>query len=241
MKSRFQILPISLILTFAYVVSAQVPAPCGIVDISGPATVDPGTPLVLKAKVSNTSNPEFKWNISAGTIIQGQGTDEITVDTAGLGGLKMTVTVELIGAPLACKASASRTTEVIISKFFCGLAFDEYGDIKFEDEESRLDNFAIQLSNEPLTSGYILMTAGQKTFKNEATEHLNRIKSYLVNVREIDANRVVTLDCGFTLDLTVKLYIVLPGSTLACNNSVELPFSEIKFTKPHPKASKKQR
>ena len=242
MKSRLQILPISLILTFAYVVSAQVPAPCGIVDISGPATVDPGTPLVLKAKVSNTSNPEFKWNISAGTIIQGQGTDEITVDTAGLGGLKMTVTVELIGAPLACKASASRTTEVIISKFFCGLAFDEYGDIKFEDEKSRLDNFAIQLSNDPQSRGVILMYAGQETFVREAAYRLDRARSYLMKIRGIDASRVVTKDCGFYQDLRTTLRIYPNDATIPeCDTLGQIPLSEVKFTKPRPKSSQKRR
>jgi len=244
MDRSIQILSIFLLLTLCSVVSAQTPSTCGIVGIDGPTEVEPDTTLQFKVRTTgtlHTTKPEFKWKVSAGTIIGGQGTDQISVDTVGLGGQEVTTTVELSGATLGCNGSASIRTQIEPPVLRCGRPFDEYGDIKFEDEESRLDNFAIQLSNEPLTSGYILMTAGQKTFKNEATEHLNRIKSYLVNVREIDANRVVTLDCGFTLDLTVKLYIVLPGSTLACNNSVELPFSEIKFTKPHPKASKKQR
>jgi len=245
MDRSIQILSVVLLLTLASVVSAQTPVTCGIVGIDGPSEVEPGAPLLFKAKTTgmlHTTKAEFKWKLSVGTITTGQGTDEISVDTAGLVGLEVIATVELAGAPLGCNGSASRTTQVQLSGMTCRLRFDEYGDIKFNDEKARLDNFAIQLSNEPLSSGYILMSAGQQTFENEATERLDRAKSYLVNVREIDRNRVITVDCGFTPDLTIKLYISpLGASPPECNNPVEVPFSEVKFTKPRPKASKQRR
>ena len=244
MGRAIHILSVLLLLTLASVVSAQTPLTCGIVGIDVPSKVEPNTPLVLKARVSgmlHTTKPEFKWKVSVGTITQGQGTDEITVDTAGVGGQELTVTVELSGAPLGCNGSGSSTVQIELPPLACGLVFDSYGEIKFEDEKARLDNFAIQLSNEPLFSGYIFMSAGQKTYENEATEHLDRIKSYLVNVRDIDANRVVTLNCGFTQDLTIRLRLVPFGSTLECDSFGEIPLSEVKFTKRRPKASKKPR
>ena len=245
MDRSIQILSVFLLLTLASVVSAQTPLTCGIVGIDEPSKVEPGAPLVFKVKTTgmlHTTKPEFKWKLSVGTITAGQGTDEITVDTAGLGGLEVTVTVELSGAPLGCNGSASRTMQVESAGFVCGgRPFDEYGDIKFNDEKARLDNFAIQLSNDPLSSGYILMSAGQETFENEATERLNRAKSYLVNVREIDSNRVVTVDCGFAPDLTIKLFIAPLGATPPACSNLEVPFSEVKFTKPRPGASKKPR
>ncbi len=225
-------------LTLASVVSAQVP--CGIVNIDGPATADVGAPLVLKVKVTNTSKPEFKWNVSVGTIIKGQDTDEITVDTAGLGGVTLTASVELISAPLGCKTSAS--TQIIISAFFCGIAFDEYGDIKLEDEKSRLDNFAIQLINDPHSSGLILMVAGQPTFEGEAAYRLDRARSYLVKNRGIDSSRIVTKDCGFRKDLTLTLRIVPDGAAVPeCDTFDQVPLSEVRFTKPRPKSLKKRR
>ena len=245
MDRSIQILSVFLLLTLASVIRAQMPLTCGIVGIDGPAQVDPGTAVVFKAKITgiiHTTKPEFKWKLSAGTITTGQGTDQITVDATGLGGQEVTVTAELSGASLGCNGSVSRTTQVHSPGFICGMPFDEYGDIKFEDEKARLDNFAIQLFNQPLSSGYILMSAGQKTFKNETMEHLERAKSYLVNVREIDRNRVVTVDCGFTPDLNIKLYVAALRSTPpACSNSVVVPFSEVKFTKPHREGSKKRR
>jgi len=245
MGRSMQILSVFLLLTLASVVSAQTPPTCGIVGIDGPSKVATGTMLQFKVRTTgilHTTNPEFNWKVSTGTILSGQGTDQISIDTAWLGGQVLTTTVELSGATRGCNGSASTTTAIEPPPVICRCVFDEYGDIKFEDEAARLDNFAIQISNEPLTTGYILMSAGQETFKNEAAEHLDRVKSYLVNVRGVDQNRVVTVDCGFTPDLNIKLFIAPPEvNPPQCSNYVDVPISKVKFTKPRPKASKKRR
>ena len=115
------------------------------------------------------------------------------------------------------------------------------GDLRFEDEKARLDNFAIHLSEEPLATGYILLSAGRETYKGEARERLDRARSYLIRVRGVDQNRLVTVDCGFSTDLTFRLYIApawmaIPG----CINS-DVQLTEVKFTKRRPKSSKKTR
>ena len=244
MNRSLPILLITFMLTLASAVSAQIPVTCGIVDIDGPSKVDPGTPIVFKVRVTgmlHTSKPEFKWNVSVGTIIKGQGTDEIPVDTAGLGGLDLSVMVELIDAPLGCRSSASRTTQFTLPpRTRC--SFDEYGDIEFEGEKARLDNFAIQISNDPQSSGLILMYAGQKTFRREVAYRLDRARSYLVIVRGIDSNRIVTVDCGFIKELATTLWVVPREATFPeCNTVSQIPLSEVKFTKPPPKSSKKRR
>ena len=243
MRRPLQILSVFLLLALSSAVSAQTPLTCGIVDVDGPAEVVPGTALVFSARLTGMTHttPEFKWKVSAGTITGGQGTEVITVDTAGLSDVEVIATVELSGAPLGCKGSGSRTTRIkeIIA---CGLPFDQYGDLKFNDEKARLDNFAIQVTNEPLSIGVILMFAGKETFEKETAERLDRAKSYLVNVRKIDSNRIVTVDCGFTQDLTITLYVAPPGAPPPpCGTGVEVPFSEVKFTKPRPKTAKKPR
>jgi hypothetical protein len=241
MSSLIQILSVLLLLTFASAAKTQTPPTCGIVGIDGPSQVDPGTPLVLKVKTTmiHTTKPEFKWWLSAGTITTDHGTGEITVDTAGLGGFVVTASVGLVGAPPDCKGSASITFQVKVPGVI-GCAFDNYGDIKFEDEKARLDNFAIQLMNQPQSSGSLLMSAGQETFENEITERLSRAKSYLVDVREIDPNRIVTVDCGFSQELTAQLWVVpLGASPPVCRSYMEVPFSDVKFTKPRPKSSKR--
>ena len=39
--------------------------------------------------------------------------------------------------------------------------FDDFGDIKCEDEMARLDNFAIQLQNDPQSKGAIMVFTGK--------------------------------------------------------------------------------
>lgn len=237
-----KILSILCFLALASTARAQAP-PCGIVDVDGPSQVDLVMPLVLKAKTTmlNTTKPEFKWTLSVGTITTGQGTEEITVDTAGLGGQVMTVTVELSEAQAGCNKSISKTVQVKPPPpTMC--AFDSYGNIKFEDEQARLDNIAVQLMNQPLSSVYIMMFAGQVTYEKEAEERLRRAKSYLTDVRGSDPNRIVTVDCGFSQALITKLWVVPVGATPPpCESWYEIPFSQVKFTKTRPKSSKKRR
>jgi len=40
--------------------------------------------------------------------------------------------------------------------------FDEFGDINCEDEMARLDNFAIQLQNEPAAKGVMIFYGGRR-------------------------------------------------------------------------------
>ena len=243
MMRSIHILSILLMLALASVVSAQNPVPCGIVGVDGPADdLEPGTLLVFMVKVTNTSSPEFKWSVSTGTITSGQGTESIVVDSTGLGGQIVTATVELIGAPSGCNSSASTKTRLKPPRPPDGCPFDEYGDIKFEDEKARLDNFAIQILNYPQSSGQLLMFAGQKTFKGEAAYRLNRARSYLMNVRGVESSRIVSMDCGFATELTVLLMVVPPGAKLIeCRNYLQIPLSEVKFTKPRPRSNKKRR
>lgn len=55
----------------------------------------------------------YNWTISAGTIISGQGTAKIIVNTGGLAGMFVTATVELGGLPAKCASTASSSIEVI--------------------------------------------------------------------------------------------------------------------------------
>ena len=68
MKSTSQILAIVFSLTFVSAVNAQTPEKCAI-EVAGPSSVEPGTPLVFKVKVTGklpTATPEFKWWLSLG-------------------------------------------------------------------------------------------------------------------------------------------------------------------------------
>jgi hypothetical protein len=183
--------------------------PCPTVSVSCPADVELGAPITFNASGAGDMNVTYNWTVSAGTISGGQGTSSITVDTSGLGGQSVTATVELGGLDPSCSRTASCTTSVKAPNP-PAVKFDEYGNIKFNDEKARLDNYAIQLQNQPGSQGYIIAYG---TCEGEAQARADRAKDYLVNTRGIDAGRLVTIDGGCMSDLKVELWVVPTGAT----------------------------
>ena len=204
--------------------------PCPAVSVSCPSSVDPGSAITFSSSLTSSANVTYNWSVSAGTISSGQGTSAITVDTAGLGGQTVTATVEVGGLDPSCARTASCSTQVTAPP--AGpTKFDEYGNIRFNDEKARLDNYAIQLQNQPGAQGYIIAYG---SCAGEAQARADRAKDYLVNTRGIDAGRIVTMDGGCRSDLSVELWIVPTGATApaASTDNIISPCPECKKAAP---------
>jgi hypothetical protein len=229
-----------LLLLSALSVAGQ-PAQRCLAIVASPSNVDAGALLVFTATVANIPESQilnYKWKISAGTITSGEGTSTITVDTAGLGGQNITATVEAVGAQGSC--SSSPDTVRINPLIICRMKFDEYGDISFEDEKARLDNFAIQIANTPSSKGALIAYAGNPTYQGEAADRLRRAKHYLVKVRGMPSERIVTVYAGYKNDLTVELRILMPDEMLPEPSPTVKP-EDVKFTKRRPSTNKRAR
>ncbi|HKO42144.1 MAG TPA: hypothetical protein VJU84_02555 [Pyrinomonadaceae bacterium] len=183
---------------------------CPTISVSCPADVVEGQPITFTASISSSdANLTYEWSVSAGTITSGQGTSSITVDIAGLGGQSITGTLEVGGLDPACSKKASCSTPVAMRPREIE-DFDNYGDIRFNDEKARLDNYAIQLQSLPGSQGYIVAYGN---CEGSAQVRANRAKDYLVNTRGVDAGRIMTIDGGCRADLMVELWIIPPGAT----------------------------
>ena len=205
--------------------------PCPTISVSCPTDVKLGDPITFTASMSGDMNVTYNWSVSAGTISSGQGTSSISVDTTGLGGQTVTATVEIGGLDPSCSRTASCTTGVIPAAAV-PVKFDEYGNIRFNDEKARLDNYAIQLQNQPGSQGYIVAYG---SCEGEAQARADRAKDYLVNTRGIDPGRLMTVDGGCRSDLTVELWVVPTGATppTASTDNIISPCPECK--KPAPR------
>ena len=181
--------------------------PCPTVNVSCPDTADPG-PITFTANVSGGPGTQtYNWSVSAGTIASGQNTSSITVNASA--GQTITASVDVMGLDPSCPHTFSCTTNIKTLPT-PARKFDEYGNIRFNDEKARLDNFAIQLQNEPTSQGYII---GYGSCDAEGQTRANRAKDYLVNTRGIDAGRLVVVDGGCMPELKVELWIVPSGAT----------------------------
>jgi hypothetical protein len=104
---------------------------------------------------------------------------------------------------------------------------DEYADICCEDEQARLDSFAIELQNNPDATGYVIFYGGRRypscwtdyprhrpriPYKGEAEARAASIKPYLTDTRGMDRERIVVVNGGHRESWMAELWIVPKGA-----------------------------
>jgi hypothetical protein len=88
--------------------------------------------------------------------------------------------------------------------------FDDYGNMCWEDERARLDNFAIQLQNQPTATGEIMVYAGRISCNDEAKYRANRARDWLKK-RGVPSHQIIVKDGGFQAELRTILIVVPKG------------------------------
>jgi len=183
---------------------------CPNVTVSCPDSVVLGEPVTFTSSVTGGSSnvaPIYNWTVSAGRIIEGQGTNSIRVDTTGLAGQTLTATLSMDGYGLDCSSSCPVQFPVPVE---CK-RFDEFPDISRNDEKARLDNYAIELTD-PTLQGYVIVYPGQRGRPGDTQRHITRIVDYLVNSRGINSQRIVTLVGPARDELMVELWTCPQGA-----------------------------
>jgi hypothetical protein len=188
------------------------PPACPNVAIICPDRVQPGQPVTFSSTLSGSLGNvthAYTWTISNGRIIEGQGTSSIRVDTAGLEGQTLTATLSMGGYSLDCSANCSVQFPAPLT---CR-SFDEFPAVARNEEKARLDNFAIELQNDPSTSGYVIVNPGQHGRAGEVQTRSTRIVDYLVYSRRLDGRRIITVVGPARPELMIHLWVCPQGST----------------------------
>lgn len=186
---------------------------CPVVTINCPDTVEAGQPVNLSANISGARadlSPGFNWTVTGGTIVAGQGTSAITVDTTGFSGT-YTANVQVTGFDQTCPATASCT--VSVPALPLPRKFDEFPSISFDDDKARLDNLAVELQNDPTARGFIVVYPGRRARPDQASRLGERARRYLTQTRGIDASRLIVVSGAPRERATYELYIVPVGAT----------------------------
>jgi len=193
---------------------AEVKPVCPAIEISCPTTVAVDQPLTFTSRYSGgvpaNVRPVYNWTVSAGTIIEGQGTDTIKVDTKGLAGQSVRASLSMDGYNLECAADCAVTIPLPKP---VGYKFDEFPDIARNDEKARLDNLAISLQQDPTATGYVIVFPGRTSKRAEVQDHFGRVVDYLVNSRGMDRSRIKTIEGPKKDQLSVQLWITPQGAT----------------------------
>lgn len=187
---------------------------CPTVRVSCPDTVSAGEKLTFTANVSGGDpnvTPTYNWTVSNGSISSGQGTSTIELDMSEVAGdSTVTATVDVGGYDRSCSTANSCTTSVM--KKSEARKLDEYGKIALKDENARLDNFVIELNNDPTAQGYIIAYGGRTSRAGGAKKMAGRAKSYMVKTRRLDAQRVITIDGGLREEPLTELWVAPSGA-----------------------------
>jgi hypothetical protein len=189
------------------------PPACPTINIVCPESVKEGEMATFSTTITGGRpapgmTTSYDWTVSCGKIMSGQGTPTITVDSTGCSGQTIQSSVNLTGFGIPCPANCSVAIPIMNKP----RKFDEYYDIARNDEKARLDNYAIQLQQEPGSQGYVFVYPSRKGGSTQAQARAQRIIDYLVTSRGIDSHRlVVTMGPAHDGWLT-ELWVVPEGA-----------------------------
>ncbi len=201
------------ILTFCFFAFGQTQnnPNCPEIKITGPsAVVQPGETMTFTVNVSDVDSDkiEYQWSVDKGTIMEGQGTPVITVNTEGLNETAITATVEIKGLPNGC---VTKESESGIVDYICRLPIihDEFGKLSKNDEKYRLSTVVSELKEKKEFIAYIILyhPANKKSYENRVA----RIKDFLIRENKISSERVVIINGGEEPEERTRIYLFPAG------------------------------
>lgn len=207
--SRIFVVVLTLILLVSGVFAQS--CECPIVGVSGPSGVTPaGEPAIFNSHVSDKYNqPSYKWTVSAGTIIEGQGTPTIKVDTKGLKSGQIIIAVVTVSGNW-CQDCTGLTRDhiAIIEEKIEPVLIDKFERSNCEDVLSRMDNFMTYLQNDPNATGYFIAYGKPRIVARAEREARNWIK-----MKGFDPLRITLVSGGGSSERAeIELWMVPAGA-----------------------------
>lgn len=189
--------------------------------LDGPRRVTEGDPVPFTAINRGTAPMPLKyvWRVVNGTIISGQGTPKIVVDSSGMGGktIEAELDVNDVVYDSRCRQVISVPTDVEpvkepppITKISC----DQFDSISNDDDKARLDNCMIMAQNIPDSQLYIVIYQGTdraSRTRNTYERVSKRSLDYLIK-RGMDPSRIKYLKSGTRVRTSYEIWIVPPGA-----------------------------
>lgn len=192
--------------------NAPAPSPCPVLSIQNPTPqpVREGQRIFLMANVGGGDNnvvPSIIWDLTAGSILNGQGTRRVEVDTTGGGTDRQIMVVLWIGgfAP-ECANQVTTTIRVVPP----AKKVDEFGDLPIEEENKRVAALAeyVSASND---SVYVIAYAGRTNERGYAANALRRLRGLFI-AKRMEPQRVAANDGGFREQPAYEIWIVADGA-----------------------------
>lgn len=148
---------------------------------------------------------KFAWTLSAGTIVEGQGSDSIKVKVAaGTAPTTVTVTINGIYAESITESCSIEPKAPKPESKFVG----EFTLQNSDQAEAGFDAYFAELEKDPTATGHILIAAANKQMANRMRNFTER----RISAKKFDPDRIVIKELPFTRPGSLKLYVVPSGA-----------------------------
>lgn len=151
--------------------------------------------------------PIYNWSISSGTILTGQGTRSIVVDSTGAGSSREIIADILVaGYGYECTNRATGTAKIAPPTN----KVDEFGDLPEKDEIGKLASIITFLAQSP-DRVFLIGYAGRTNVRGYASDVLKRMRSHMAK-SGVANDRVVVVDGGFREKPAYEIWVVPVGA-----------------------------
>jgi hypothetical protein len=189
-------------MTFAFcsaIFAQQSDVSCPEIRFIGPsASLMSGDTAIFYVTIGNRSTNEYQydWKVTAGTILQGQGTSRIEISTSGLPSIEISVSVKISSLPAGCVDIGSDIVK--IRRPLNIDLFNEFGKMTQGQVRAVLDNFLIHLLNDPSSKGVIVLRPA-KSWPVSKKISFVKLRYQHILYRKFDKSRI-----SFAIDILNK-------------------------------------
>ena len=187
-------------------------SPCPQMQIQSQArTVREGQPVSFTARITGGDRnvtPSILWNVSAGSIRDGQGTTRIDVDSTGAGEYRaIEAEVWIGGYPPECPPQSNPFRIAVVPP---ALKLDELGSLPIEEENEKLSAAvrAAQFGNDKL---YVIGYAGRNSERMFTSTNLRRMREQILR-SGFPAARLGAYDGGYREQPAFEIWVVPEGA-----------------------------
>lgn len=175
---------------------------CPTIDVKGNESVVNEKNLTFTANISGSSGEPvvYKWKISAGEIIEGQGTPTIKVDP--FGAKEITATVEISGVCEECDRQVSFTSKIEEKLDLIAVV----GRSADEPIKMNLDILLSILKNDPTKRAYIINYGSRARGRRDFARRKWIVAQYFSLIKA-DTNRITLMDGGDREEEATEIWI----------------------------------
>jgi hypothetical protein len=206
---------LTLILAFAFIVSAQVnpDSSCPTVDVRGGGVPRPNETSYFTVDVDKKGKElkiEYVWTVRGGKIIEGQGTQTIAVKV--LEEHNLSAEIEIKGFPEGCPNTASEMMEWLAGPE--AVKIGDFSNFNTPAEKALLEKLKNELPRCGTSQIYVIDKSSENISEEKMRQRARKISRLLTTRLNIEAQRITITRWNFSARDYTEIWLVPPGANI---------------------------